>query len=852
MSSRYLGFLFSQLVIALALLVTWRSIYTGGEGDLAGRFDIYRVVGPVSYYMDFILHSGEIPYWNPLTFCGMPFAANPISAFFYPPNLLRSLLTFDPTPYKSMVGWIVMTAAHLLVAGAGMVALGRRHKLTYPAAILAAFVFIFSAAWVRRVGEFHFITMVAWLPILLLLIEYLLDAPRFGRKLSFALAAGLIFGMTLLTGSFNIAPYLGLSLGAYALAYRLVNLRVRPWQATLRLFAAEAVLLVFMLVLGAIVALPLLLPGMELTSFSARAAGGDYDLLPPEFAGSWWDLLQILVRYPGLKWEVENIRGAGVGAFVLVLLGLAYKPWRHMLPFAALAFVLFDCSMGRPWPFAALIDTLSPIQMVSSNRAFDFALVPFGILAGMGAQAVTHQLKGWRGIWRELCLAAGAVMLATLYPLLGPDQFMPVGNIAIVIPALLLLVVLLAGRIPAKPLWCYGMAFLVLAETLAWNKHYVPHILFRLGHYQYEGEFKGVSNLWSDNRRSTDDFPNRHLYTLRGVMNGYEPVHIHRVREVVASPQRLRLYRRLVTPEEATQDNLRGNLFLKRSAWLARDYVQGSLPPHDQPFPATTTVYLQDAPAEGLEIPRLEEKDVPRRDTSENTEIIPVRNPETGEPYTFTTATNRVRNILYLPPLPRPEQHTLLRVRYTATGAGSILVRVRDGLGGDWEWSKTIHMRKTNTPRTIDVPLPDFTPIKINLNVQLKRPETSASLQSLEFVVDRADENSLLHIVRRTANTITLRTDALPGPRILTLLDAMYPGWSATVDGIEAPIYLANNAFKAVALPAGAHEIIFTYRPYKLWIGCAASGAATLLSLLTIFLLARRHRREVATPPPAP
>jgi hypothetical protein len=73
------------------------------------------------------------------------------------------------------------------------------------------------------------------------------------------------------------------------------------------------------------------------------------------------------------------------------------------------------------------------------------------------------------------------------------------------------------------------------------------------------------------------------------------------------------------------------------------------------------------------------------------------------------------------------------------------------------------------------------------------------------------------------------------GAGILVLTDLAYPGWRAEADGHPVPILRADGLFRAVALPAGPHQVIFTYRPISFYVGAGVSVAA----LLVLILLAR-------------
>ena len=81
-------------------------------------------------------------------------------------------------------------------------------------------------------------------------------------------------------------------------------------------------------------------------------------------------------------------------------------------------------------------------------------------------------------------------------------------------------------------------------------------------------------------------------------------------------------------------------------------------------------------------------------------------------------------------------------------------------------------------------------------------------------------------------------------PALLVLSDLFYPGWEATLDGRPAEILRANYVMRAVAIPEGAHEVRFLYRPASFRSGVAASAAGCLaVALLISWWLWTRKRR---------
>ncbi|MGD0999912.1 MAG: YfhO family protein [Candidatus Brocadiia bacterium] len=76
-------------------------------------------------------------------------------------------------------------------------------------------------------------------------------------------------------------------------------------------------------------------------------------------------------------------------------------------------------------------------------------------------------------------------------------------------------------------------------------------------------------------------------------------------------------------------------------------------------------------------------------------------------------------------------------------------------------------------------------------------------------------------------------TAALEKPGWLVLRDNYFPGWKAEVDGAPARILRADYAFRAVALSAGSHRVVFRYRPgsFSWGIGLSLAALATAVGI---------------------
>jgi uncharacterized membrane protein YfhO len=76
------------------------------------------------------------------------------------------------------------------------------------------------------------------------------------------------------------------------------------------------------------------------------------------------------------------------------------------------------------------------------------------------------------------------------------------------------------------------------------------------------------------------------------------------------------------------------------------------------------------------------------------------------------------------------------------------------------------------------------------------------------------------------------------------LADAAYPGWSVSVDGRGATALTSDGLFRAVDVGAGAHRVVWRFRPDSLLRGLLLTtvAAGCVLGLALAPLLRRRRR----------
>ena len=99
--------------------------------------------------------------------------------------------------------------------------------------------------------------------------------------------------------------------------------------------------------------------------------------------------------------------------------------------------------------------------------------------------------------------------------------------------------------------------------------------------------------------------------------------------------------------------------------------------------------------------------------------------------------------------------------------------------------------------------------------------------------------NARVELVARRDERVVVRVQA-DAAGYLRLADPWDAGWRATIDGAPTPIFVADHYLRAVHVPAGAHEVVFTYDGWQVvW-----PLRVTLLAYALALWLVRAGRRR--------
>jgi hypothetical protein len=152
--------------------------------------------------------AGSPPLWDMYRGFGQPLLADPSSQVLYPPTWLN--LVMRPWHYYTL-----FAVSHLVVSASGLYLLARRWGCSRGAAFVAGAVWSLSGPLLSFVSLWHHFAGAAWIPWVFLASDVALGS----GKTAHAVAWGAVSAVQILAGSADMVAITGLALLAYALAH---------------------------------------------------------------------------------------------------------------------------------------------------------------------------------------------------------------------------------------------------------------------------------------------------------------------------------------------------------------------------------------------------------------------------------------------------------------------------------------------------------------------------------------------------------------------------------------------------------------------------------------------------------
>jgi hypothetical protein len=362
------------------------------------------------------LSTGNYPCWMPHLFSGFSIVTAYGDTFFYPLNLLTSVL---PTNLQR----VILFSLHASIGGIGIFYLLRLMKCGVWPSLFAGVAYEFSGVILTTTYAGHLGRMIA--AALLPVSFYFLFRALRGRSLGGFLLFGGFLGLHLLGGHFQMS-YIGLVSMALFILYYLFARAEGGWDQRFKL----ALYFCLAIIMASGVAAVKYIPPYSGLAQGARGVERGYeyatswslpiaetvDLLVPNFSG-------ILDNYWGLNYFKLSNEFTGVLPLLLAIIAVVWL-WRRgwVRFFAAYVVIFLLFSYGGNTPFYEVPYHVLPLLTKFRAPAMLFFISSFGmiVLAGIGLQGILEGEGDERNLYKIIGVLTVAIFVASiLFTLFG-------------------------------------------------------------------------------------------------------------------------------------------------------------------------------------------------------------------------------------------------------------------------------------------------------------------------------------------------------------------------------------------------------------------------------------------------
>lgn len=166
-------------------------------------------------------------------------------------------------------------------------------------------------------------------------------------------------------------------------------------------------------------------------------------------------------------------------------------------------------------------------------------------------------------------------------------------------------------------------------------------------------------------------------------------------------------------------------------------------------------------------------------------------------------------------------------------GQGGVVHANPDAYGNCWFVDSLVCVNNANAEsealRTLELNHVAVADTTLQVNRSLLTWLTDARLTD-----NLKESESVINLLSYAPNKLVYQTET-EDERLAVFSEIYYPyGWHATIDGQETDIFRVNYMLRAMNIPAGQHEIVFTFAPEAVRKGNLLSLACLILFLLTL------------------
>lgn len=730
--------------------------------------------------------------WMPYFFSGMPTFGN---VAYIPHNVsyVQTVVQYALNLFYLNGHWTWFIVYYLL-AGIFMFLLMRTFSFSRAAALLGAILFMFGPFNIGLASEGHGSKLMAlsYVPLVFLLTHRVFEHRSL---LNFGLLAAAL-GTLLLTNHMQIVYYAFIVIGLYLVYHIILDIRSDPKSA-----AVKTLLLLGALAIGFCISSYIYLSVYEYSHFSIRGGGsaGASGGLSWDYATNWSEnpaeLLTLLVPsffgfqspyYWGTMPMTNSTIYIGIMPILLSVIAIAYHRTRIAMFFLVAAVLLFLLSFGKHFPFVYQL-FFDYLPFFNKFRAPQMALhlLPFVVafLAGTGLEYLLDREKiaVAERLSRTLLIVAGTLL----------------GVLVILFLIKTSLFQTLSGSMLARE-----------DELALYRQQYgakATEIMTQLKQMRFDMLWKdlvkfviiaacglGLVSLYLKNKMSGA------LFALGVIAITSLDLYLVIQKGNFISPKPQAVLEQKFVPDATTA-------FLQQQPGLFRVFPLGEL------FMDNTYAYHGVQSIGGYSPAKLKiyqtlidsclyhgaEPDFPI-----NMNIVNMLN--TG----FIMAQGRL-----------PED------RFTLVNVDQV--------------KKTLTYKNQRAlPRAFFVTEAKFarnqTEVFETLNAASFDAGKTAVLENVSTLPISAPDSASAQVTDYKSRRITVKAYT-SSPALMVLSEVYYPaGWKAFIDGQETEIYKTNSILRSVVVPAGSHELVFSFDPPLYRAGYLISNIAWAVALLCI------------------